>query len=175
MNKQKNRLQYISPRQLVNYQHNSRTHSDSQIEQIKKSILEFGFTNPVLIDEENVLIAGHGRTAAALQLQLDYIPAIRLIGLPEAKKKALRIADNKLPLNAGWDDEQLKIEVFDLKEENFNLDVLGFSNDELSCYLEDVNIDDFFEKVEKSQQSEQKQKQSKTINCPHCGKDIEVE
>lgn len=168
-------IEYISPNVLVKYEHNSRTHSAHQVEQIKKSITEFGFTNPVLIDEDNVLIAGHGRVEAALQLKLNSVPAIRLTGLPNAKKKALRIADNKLPLNAGWDEEQLKLEVLDLQAENFDLDILGFSSDELSYYVNDIDIDGFFEKDEEAEGSNEKEDTARTIICPHCGKEIEVE
>lgn len=166
-------IEYISPKTPVRYARNSRTHSAAQVDQIKKSILEFGFTNPVLLDEDNVLIAGHGRIEAALQLKLDSIPAIRLIGLPESKKKALRIADNKLPLNAGWDEEQLKLEIIDLQADAFNLAILGFSPDELSYYTGEIDIDGFFEENQDPQEKEDKT--PKTIICPHCGKEFEVE
>lgn len=90
---------------------NARTHPKRQIEQIVRSIREFGFTNPVLVDESNVLIAGHGRLRAAKELGLAEVPTITLADLTEAQKKALRLADNKIALNAGWDLEILKLEI----------------------------------------------------------------
>src|SRR4051794_4347832 len=90
---------------------NARTHPKRQVEQLVRSMREFGFTNPVLIDEANVLIAGHGRLRAAKDLGLEQVPTIRLDGLSEAQKKALRLADNKIALNAGWDLDILKLEL----------------------------------------------------------------
>ena len=93
---------------LIPYVNNSRTHSDDQVNQVAASIKEFGFTSPVLIDEQGGLIAGHGRVMAAKKLGLDEVPCITLSGLTEAQKKAYIIADNQLPLNAGWDLDKLK-------------------------------------------------------------------
>lgn len=128
-------VEYIDIVDLIAYKRNARTHSDEQIEQICQSIKEFGFTNPVLVDEKNELIAGHGRTEAARRLGMTEVPAIRLVGLSETQKKALRIADNQLALNAGWDDELLRIELEEIKTEDFDLDLLGFSLDELDAIL----------------------------------------
>ena len=97
------KIDYISASDLVPYENNSRTHSKEQVEQIKRSITEFGFTNPILIDEHNGIIAGHGRLRAAQELGIDTVPTILLEGLTEAQRKAYVIADNKLALNAGWD------------------------------------------------------------------------
>lgn len=94
---------------LVPYVRNSRTHSAEQVAQIAASIREFGFTNPLLIDEQGGIIAGHGRLLAAQKLGFDEVPAITLHGLSDAQKKAYVIADNKLALNAGWDDEMLRV------------------------------------------------------------------
>lgn len=121
-------IEYIAIDALVNYERNARTHSDDQVSQIVASIREFGFTNPVLIDENNVLIAGHGRTMAAKSMGLDSVPAVRLTGLDETKKKALRIADNQLALNAGWDLDLLAQEVQELELEDYGLDILGFDD-----------------------------------------------
>ena len=99
-----------------------------QVSQICASIKEFGFTNPILIDEENGIIAGHGRLLAAAKLGLEIIPTVRLVGLTEAQKKAYVIADNQLALNAGWNLELLKIEIDHLKELDFDLDLLGFGD-----------------------------------------------
>lgn len=142
-------VEYIDIQDLIAYKRNARTHSDEQVEQVANSIQEFGFTNPVLVDEHNELIAGHGRTEAAKRLGMKEVPAIRLIGLSEAQKKALRIADNQLALNAGWDEDLLKIELADLQVENFDLDLLGFSLNELDDLLvEDSNSEAGSEVVE---------------------------
>lgn len=111
---------------LVPYARNSRTHSPEQVAQIAGSIREFGFTNPVLIDAENGIIAGHGRIMAAQKLGLEKVPCIRLGYLTEAQKRAYIIADNKLALNAGWDFEMLKVEVMELQAEDFDVSLLGF-------------------------------------------------
>ena len=113
---------------LIPYVNNSRTHDDEQVTQLASSMKEFGFTNPVLIDEQDGLIAGHGRVLAAKRLGLEEIPAIIVDGLTEAQKKALVIADNQLALNADWDMEKLRIEVETLDELDFNLDILGLDN-----------------------------------------------
>ena len=133
---EKRKIEYIAIDALKEYERNTRTHDAEQVEQLKRSITEFGFTNPVLIDENNVIIAGHGRRSAARELGMKEVPCLRLSGLTESQVKALRIADNQLALNAGWDEEMLRIELADLKTENFDLDLLGFSLDELEQYLE---------------------------------------
>lgn len=120
---------------LLPYACNSRTHSDAQIQQIASSIKEFGFTNPILIDENNQIIAGHGRLSAAHLLKIKEVPCIRLAHLTEAQKKAYVIADNKLALNAGWDDAMLALELKDLESENFDLSLTGFNEDELAKLL----------------------------------------
>lgn len=116
---------------LIPYARNSRTHNEEQIAQIMASIKEFGFTNPILIGNDNVIIAGHGRLLAAQRLGLKEVPIIRLPDLTETQRKALVIADNKIAMNAGWDEEMLALEMKELEENDFNLDILGFSEDEL--------------------------------------------
>lgn len=138
---EKRKIEYIAIDALKEYERNTRTHDAEQVEQLKRSITEFGFTNPVLIDENNVIIAGHGRRSAACELGMKEVPCLRLTGLTEAQIKALRIADNQLALNAGWDEEMLRIELADLKTEDFDLDLLGFSLDELEQYLEPEKSD----------------------------------
>lgn len=125
---------------LIPYVNNSRTHSDEQTTQIASSIKEFGFTNPVLIDESGGLIAGHGRLMAAKKLDLKEVPCIVLSGLTEAQKKAYIIADNQLPQNAGWDLDKLKLEIDTLSEMDFDIDLLGFDDDFLDGLL-DVQTD----------------------------------
>lgn len=122
----------------IEYVNNSRTHSDEQVNQVASSTKEFGFTNPILIDEQNGIIAGHGRLMAAKKLGLEEVPCIVLTGLTEAQKKAYVIADNKLALNSGWDLDLLKLEMQNLDELGFDLDLLGFSDDELNDLLNDV-------------------------------------
>ena len=124
---------------IVPYSRNAREHSAAQIVQITASIREFGFTNPVLIDEHNTLIAGHGRLAAAQQLRMPQLPAIVLSGLSDAQKAALRIADNKLALNASWDDDLLRTELADLRDLGFDLSLTGFGEEELGALFADAN------------------------------------
>jgi len=119
--------------ELIPYINNARTHSDEQIAQISASIKEFGWTNPILIDGENGIIAGHGRVAAARKLGMTEVPAIQLDGLSVTQKKALILADNKLALNAGWDDVLVAIELADLKEMDFDITLTGFSLDEFDA------------------------------------------
>jgi DNA modification methylase len=120
---------------LIPYANNSRTHSDVQVAQIAASIREFGFTNPVLIDRDGTIVAGHGRVLAARKLGFDAVPCIRLGHLTPAQVKAYVIADNKLALNAGWDEELLKIELKGLEDEGFDLSLTGFSPEELAEML----------------------------------------
>lgn len=118
---------------LIPYALNSRTHSDEQVAQIAASIREFGFTNPVLVDEQNNLIAGHGRLMAARKLKLEQVPAVVVTGLDDRKRRALVIADNKLALNSGWDEDALRVELEDLAGDFGAL--MGFSEDELVALL----------------------------------------
>ena len=128
-------IEQIGIATLIPFAKNSRTHSDAQVAQIAASIREFGFTNPVLIDEANGIIAGHGRVMAARKLKLTEVPCIRLAHLTDAQKRAYVIADNKLALNAGWDEAMLKLELADLKALNFDLDLTGFNTDEIDALL----------------------------------------
>lgn len=131
----KHEIEYVSTEELIPYARNSRTHSDEQVAQICASIKEFGFTNPVLIDAEGVIIAGHGRTIAAQRLKIKEVPCLRLSHLTEAQKKAYVIADNKLALNAGWDDEMLALELGELNDLDFDLSLTGFDDNELNALL----------------------------------------
>ena len=127
--------------ELIPYINNSRTHSDEQIAQIAASIKEFGWTNPILVDGNKSIIAGHGRLLAARKLGMDTVPTIELAHLTETQKKAYIIADNKLALNAGWDDQLLTIELNDLMADGFALELLGFDKDELDKLLEPEQIE----------------------------------
>jgi ParB-like chromosome segregation protein Spo0J len=118
---------------LIPYARNSRTHSDEQITQIAASIKEFGFLNPVIVDGENGIIAGHGRVMAAKKLGMTELPAVEASHLTDAQRRAYIIADNKLALNAGWDDEMLRVEFAELTEAGFDLDLTGFSLDQIDA------------------------------------------
>lgn len=118
--------------ELVPYARNARTHSPEQVDQIAASIREWGWTTPVLVDEKNEIIAGHGRILAAHKLKLATVPVMTAVGWTEAQKRAYILADNKLALNAGWDMELLKLELLDLDHENFDLGLVGFNEDELA-------------------------------------------
>jgi DNA modification methylase len=121
--------------ELIPYARNPRTHSDSQVAQIAASIREFGWTNPVLVDGESGIIAGHGRVLAARKLGLEQVPVIELAHMSEAQKRAYVLADNQLALNAGWDQELLRLELADLSELGFDLGLIGFGAGELERLL----------------------------------------
>lgn len=158
--------------ELIPYINNSRTHSDEQVTQVASSIKEFGFTNPILIDEDNGVVAGHGRLLASKKLGIDEVPCIVIDGLTEAQKKAYVIADNKLGLNSSWDEETLKNELNTLIEMDFDVSITGFDDlpdiddvidmsilddDELEqdvkdgvrkCIMVDFDLDDYQEAYE---------------------------
>lgn len=121
---------------LIPYVNNSRTHSDEQVMQVASSIKEFGFTNPILIDDDGGIIAGHGRLMAAKKLGLDEVPCIRLGHLSEAQRKAYVIADNQLALNSGWDLDSLRVEIERLDELDFDMGLLGFDADVITKLLD---------------------------------------
>ena len=125
-------------KELIPYARNSRTHDDAQVDQICASIKEFGFTNPILIDKENSIIAGHGRLLASQKLGLKKVPTINLGYLSEDQKRAYVIADNKLSLNAGWDMDMLKVELEALQDTDLDLEITGFDNDELNSILAEI-------------------------------------
>lgn len=132
--------------ELIPYVRNARTHSEAQVAQIAASIREFGFLSPILVAEDNTILAGHGRLAAAQKLGLKKVPCVKENHLTETQKRAYIIADNKLSLNAGWDNELLAVELSELEGADFNLDLLGFDEAELSSIFDadkDVSDDDF--------------------------------
>ena len=124
--------------QLVPYARNARTHSDDQVAQIAASMAEFGFTNPILIGEDSVIIAGHGRLMAAQRLGLSEVPVIVLAHLNAAQRRALVVADNKIALNAGWDTEILLEQIELIRADGFDIDLVGFSDDELGELLAEI-------------------------------------
>jgi len=156
--------------ELIPYVNNSRTHSDEQVAQIAASIKEFGWTNPILVDGSNGIIAGHGRLMAARKLGFKEVPTIELADLTDTQRKAYIIADNRLALNAGWDNEMLTIELNDLLADGFALSVLGFDTDELQKLLD---VPDF-EPATQDDQSKLDELEPKWIACPHCGKEFDA-
>jgi len=148
---------------LIPYARNARTHSDEQVAQIAASIREWGWTTPVLVDEQGGIIAGHGRTMAARKLGMDEVPVIVARGWTDAQKKAYILADNKLAENAGWDNDMLRLELDDLKEFDFDLELIGFTLDEIMNY----NIDDSYPESSTKEINPDDYKMG--CVCPKCG------
>ena len=145
------KIEQLPTADLIPYARNTRTHSPEQVAQIAGSIREFGFTNPVLIDAENGIIAGHGRVMAASKLGLAKVPCIRLAHLTETQKRAYIIADNKLALNAGWDEEMLGLELADLREADFDLELLGFDAEGIEQFLNPPEPTDLMKEWQKAE------------------------
>lgn len=149
---------------LLPFATNARTHSDEQVAQIAASIKEFGWTNPILIDGESGIIAGHGRLLAARKLGMAEVPVIQLDGMTDTQKRAYIIADNKLALNAGWDDELLRLELEELNVEEFKMELLGFDANELNIAM-GLGVD--FQPGTEDDQG--KLDELAQIICPSCG------
>ena len=156
------RIEYRPLSDLVPYARNPRTHSDEQVAQIAASIREFGFTNPILLDGKNGLIAGHGRLRAAKELGFKTVPCIDLGHLTDEQKRAYLIADNKLALNAGWNEDLLCLELTELKELGVNLTLTGFNPMELA----DITLG---RDVEFKEYDESAADDVKLATCPKCG------
>lgn len=149
--------------ELIPYARNSRTHSEAQVSKIASSIKEFGFLNPVITDGQKGIVAGHGRLMAAQKIGMDEVPTIDASHLTEAQRRAYVIADNRLALDAGWDDEMLRIELKDLDADKFDLTLTGFELGELSnMFLENnpAEAPDDFSEVDETDMSH---------ICPKCG------
>jgi len=128
-------IETIPVDRLIPYARNARTHDEAQVAQIAGSIAEFGFVNPILVGADDGIIAGHGRLMAAQKLGLDDVPVIRLSHLSQTQRRALILADNRIAENSGWDEEMLRLELSDLRAEDFNLDLTGFDLDEIDRLL----------------------------------------
>lgn len=126
------KIQQLKTSTLIPYARNTRTHSEAQVAQIAASIREFGFTNPVLVKADRTIIAGHGRVMAAEKLGMEAVPCLVLDYLTDVQAKALAIADNKIPLNSGWDSELLTLELTELKDAGVDMGLLAFSESELA-------------------------------------------
>ena len=157
--------------QLIPYVNNSRKHSDEQVAQIAASIKEFGWTNPILVDGEKGIIAGHGRLLAARKLGFKEVPTIELTDMTDTQRKAYIIADNRLALNAGWDNEMLTIELNELLADGFALEMLGFDPVEMKLLIAG-GLD--FEPATEEEQGKLDELDPKWIACPHCGKEFDA-
>ncbi|NWO18852.1 ParB/Srx family N-terminal domain-containing protein [Leptotrichia sp. oral taxon 223] len=162
------KIEKININEIIEYSGNAKEHPEWQIEQIKNSIREFGFNDPIAIDEKGIIIEGHGRYLALKELGYAEVEVIRLNHLTEEQKTAYAIAHNKLTMNTEFDIEKLQYELNKLEVNGFDLDLLGFNEAELENILEieNVDINDFFAEEEKEQKEEKKKL------CPHCGKEI---
>jgi ParB-like chromosome segregation protein Spo0J len=172
---------------LIPYVNNARTHSEQQVLQIAASIKEFGFTNPVLVDGENGIIAGHGRVLAAKKLGLDKVPTIELKHLTKTQKKAYILADNRLALNSGWNNDLLALELGELKLEGFNLELIGFEVSTITENNFNPNINPTYTEKEIDSKDFDRANSNieKTITgterkfigviCPNCGEEFEIE
>ena len=152
---------------LIPYARNARTHSDEQVAQIAASIKEWGWTVPVLVDEDGGIIAGHGRVMAARKLGITEVPVMTAGGWTEAQKRAYVLADNKLAENAAWDDDLLKVEIGELDATGFDLAKLGFDAVELSELM-------FEPTFEPTDGSDQGRLDAQPVTCPSCGHEFEI-
>ena len=128
------KIEQLKTTDLIPYVGNTRTHDEKQVAQVAASIKEFGFTNPILVDGKNGIIAGHGRLLAAQKLGMEFVPCLRIDHLTDAQRRAYVIADNKLALNAGWDEDALAVEIDRLLEDGFDIDLTGFGEDEMGAF-----------------------------------------
>jgi ParB-like chromosome segregation protein Spo0J len=156
--------------ELIPYARNSRTHSDAQVAQIAASIKEWGWTMPILVDEAGGIIAGHGRVMAARSLGHKDVPVVIASGWTDAKKRAYVIADNKLALNAGWDNEMLKTEIDELIQSGYDMDLIGFDSEDFEKLINEQT----FEPGSQDEQGKLDQLDPKWVSCPHCGKEFDA-
>jgi ParB-like nuclease domain len=154
--------------ELTPYANNARTHSESQIEKIAASIQEFGFTNPVLVDGDNGIIAGHGRLLAARLLGIEQVPTLRLADMTETRRRAYIIADNKLALDAGWDEDLLRLELGALRDEEFDLGFTGFDGTELDALFGGPGEDPDDDSPEDTGDP------AGNVCCPSCGHKFQI-
>ena len=155
---------------LIPYVNNARTHSDEQVAQIAASMKEWGWTNPVLVDDAGMIIAGHGRIMAARKLGFTDAPVMVASGWTEAQKKAYVLADNQLATNAGWDAELLSTELRGLDELGFDLGLLGFETSELTALFHDGQ----FAPGTEDEQGKLDELAPKMCSCPHCGQEFDL-
>jgi ParB-like chromosome segregation protein Spo0J len=154
---------------LKPYERNARTHSPEQVAQIAASIQEFGFTNPILVDGDDGILAGHGRLAAAKDMGLAEVPVVVLDHLTPTQRRAYILADNKLALNAGWDASLLQEEMVGLQLQDFDLDLLGFGEAELAGLLDPEGIDKPAKEYEGAEEYAEDKFSEFVHQCPRCG------
>lgn len=159
----KDKYTYRDIADLVPYKNNARTHSAEQVEKIADSIREFGFINPVLVDADNGIIAGHGRVEAAKLIGMTEVPTLLIDHLTETQKRAYIIADNRLAEDAGWDDEILRMELIELDSMDFNIELTGFDMGFIEDKAEALELDDDVD-----------QENGEIAHCPKCGFEFEV-
>lgn len=163
-------IEYIEIDRVIPYANNPRKNDGEAVDRVASSIKEYGFKNPIIVDKDNVIVAGHTRYKAAKKLNLDKVPIIKADDLTPAQIKAFRIADNKVAEYSSWDNELLSIELEGLQDLDFYLDLTGLEEweiDNLINPVSDEDLQDFF--IEK----EEKEKEPKKIKCPHCGEEFE--
>ena len=163
-------VERVSVNSLVPYARNARTHSDSQVAQIAASVREWGWTTPVLVDENNQIIAGHGRILAAERLGITEVPVMKAANWTESQKRAYILADNQLAQNAGWDIELLKLEFNDLSISDFDVELIGFHENFVSEFLLDPDFDPGTE----DDQGKLDSLDPKMTTCPHCGEEYDL-
>ena len=161
------KIEKVKIEEIKLYENNAKLHPEWQVEQIKNSIIEFGFNDPIAIDENNVIIEGHGRYLALKELDYTEVEIIRLDHLTESKKNAYILAHNKLTLNTAFDTDILKYELNKLRTEDFDLRLTGFENYEIEELLseDEADMSDFFT-------NENKEANTKLKTCPHCGEEL---
>ena len=161
------KIEKVKIEEIKLYENNAKLHPEWQVEQIKNSIIEFGFNDPIAIDENNVIIEGHGRYLALKELDYTEVEIIRLDHLTESKKNAYILAHNKLTLNTAFDTDILKYELNKLRTEDFDLRLTGFENYEIEELLseDEADMSDFFT-------DENKEANTKLKTCPHCGEEL---
>ena len=160
----------ISTDDLIPYARNSRTHSEAQVAKIAASIREFGFLNPIITDGANGIVAGHGRVLAAQKLGLESLPCIEAGHLTDAQRRAYVIADNRLALDAGWDNELLRVELQDLDGQGFDLSITGFDIGELTALFDEPN----FEPGTEDDQGKLDELAPKMVTCPNCAQEWDL-
>lgn len=174
MSKEKMKYEMRNVDELIPYARNARTHSPEQVTKLASSIKEFGFINPVIISDDGGILAGHGRVMAAKKLGIEKVPCVIESHLTEAQKRAYILADNRLAIDAGWDEDMLRLEIQELSSLDYDLSLTGFSEVQLSFYSsENENadtIDGFdFNKLIENSNNEDSSSKKKTAICPECG------
>lgn len=163
------KIEYLSKNDLKPYANNAKIHTPEQVEQIKKSIREFDFNDPIAVWHDNEIVEGHGRLLAAMEMdEVQTIPVIRLDGLTDEQRKAYMLVHNKLTMNTGFDFELLDIELKEIAEGLDSLDMADFGFDTAGSSFDETELDKLFE------DAPEKEKEPKKIQCPHCGEWIEV-